>query len=142
MTIDDFEERVNFQVPWRRRSDNWSGKLITLDDTPTTDFKREDIARVFAANMRGEMGGWDGKAAAIIQLKDDRWVAWESFWAPTGSGFSYDAYGGDSNVYFGSTLENVIAYGLTNDGRDILGLDIENWSNPDAILPKIEDITN
>ena len=73
------------------------------------EFGPEDLSKVFAVNNRGV---WDGTAAAVVQLKDGRWVAWESSWGPTGDGFNADAYGGDANVFFASSLEQAIVYGL------------------------------
>jgi hypothetical protein len=137
MTIEEFNIKAGCQVPWTRGT--WNGQFLSLDDTPAGDFKPEEIWRVLAVNNSG--GDWDGFGAAVIQLKDGRWVAWESSWGPTGSGFSEDAYGGDANVYFSSTMEGAIMLGLTPVSRDLLGLDTENWSDPNAKLPVLEEIT-
>ena len=124
MTMIEFINKVNGEVPWNRGT--WSGKFYSFDGTPASDFGPQDVARVLAADNSGE--GWDGHAAAVIQLKDDRWVAWESTWGPTGSGFSEDAYGGDANVYFSYDLANCIRYGLTTEGRELL--DLKNLNDP------------
>jgi len=138
MTIDEFCIKAGGQVPWQRGT--WYGQFLSLDNTPAGDFKPEDIWRVLAVNNTG--GDWDGTGAAVVQLRDKRWVAWESSWGPTGCGFSEDAYGGGANVYFSSTLEGAILLGLTPDSRNILGLDTENWSDPEAKLPELELITH
>lgn len=138
MTRQEFASKAGGQVPWNRGK--WSGQLLTFDDTSTTDFGKNDIAKVLAVNNTGD--GWDGTGAAVVQLKDGRWVTWESMWGPTGDGFSEDAYGGDTNIFFASSIEYAICYGLTDEGRRILGLNIEDWSDPHATLPELEDITD
>lgn len=121
MTLNEFVNLVGNQIPWERY--NWDGELLSFDDTPTTDFNPEDLKNVFAADNDG--GGWDGFAAAIVQLKDGRWVAWESFWGPTGSGFCCDAYGGDSNIYFAKTLLDAAKFGLSESARNLLNINLE-----------------
>lgn len=138
MTFTKFCTEVGGQVPWHRI--NWTGKFLSFDDTPTTEFGPEDLDKVFAVGHR-DTGSMDGEAAAIVLLKDGRWVAWESTWGPTGDGFCCDAYGGDANIYFSSSLADAIALGLSLDARDMLGLKIEEWSDPNCKLPKLERIT-
>jgi hypothetical protein len=138
MTIGEFCSMVGCQVPWHRGT--WHGQFLSLDGTVAGDFKPEDIWRVLAVNCTGG-SDWDGTGAAVVQLRDGRWVAWESSWGPTGSGFSEDAYGGDACVYFSSSLEGAIMLGLTPYSRELLGLDTENWSDPGAKLPELELIT-
>lgn len=137
MTLDEFCDKAANQVPWRRGT--WWGQFLSLDGTVAGDFKPEEIWRVLAVNNSG--GRWDGVGAAVVQLRDERWVAWESSWGPTGSGFSEDAYGGGANVYFASSLEGAIMLGLTPSSRKLLGLDTENWSDPKAKLPELELIS-
>jgi hypothetical protein len=138
MTLAEFCDRACNQVPWRRGA--WYGQFLSLDGTVAGDFKPEDIWRVLAVGCT-EDGAWDGVGAAVVQLWDGRWVAWESSWGPTGSGFSEDAYGGGANVYFASSLEGAIMLGLTPSSRELLRLDTENWSDPKAKLPELELIT-
>jgi len=90
--IDDMHE-----VPWSRSS--WHGELVSLGGCPASDFTRDDIARVIAWGTT-DKDDWDGSCAGLVLLKDDRYVAWESGWGPTGSGFCEDAYGGDADVIF------------------------------------------
>ena len=62
---------------------------------------------------------WDGEAAAIVLLTDGRFCAWHSFWGPTGSGFSEDAYGGYTDVGFARTLHAAEGY-IKEDMRKLL----------------------
>lgn len=96
---------------------DWHGKLISLDGCATDDFDADDIARVLAYGDSGD--GWDGDAAGIAQLKDGRFVAWESTWGPTGSGFSADAYGGDADIAFSATPGPALEY-LSEGARALL----------------------
>jgi len=137
MTLDEFENKANLQVPWQRGA--WHGQFLSLEENVIAgEFKPEDIWRVFAVGNSGDQ--WTGIGAAVVQLYDGRWVAWESSWGPTGSGFSDDAYGGDANVYFASSLEIAIMLGLTQTSRALLGLNTEDWSNPNAKLPELVEL--
>ncbi len=120
MTLHDLEQVLCCETPWTRGT--WTGKFLSLDDTVAGDFKGTDVWRVLAAGSDPSYG--DGGAfAAVIQLHDGRWVAWESCCGCTGR----DAYGGDANVFFASTLEMAVMLGLTPDNRKYLGVD--NWSD-------------
>lgn len=90
------------ETPWHRC--DWRGNLVSIDGASTVDFVRADVARVVAY---GEtiLDAWDGECAGIVQLHDGRFVAWESNWGPTGSGFCRDAYGGDADIGFATTEE-------------------------------------
>lgn len=110
---------------------NWtSGHLIDLDAaegpasrTPGREvgIREDQIDEVIAA-WETDVNGYDGEVAALVRLKDGRYVSWESWWGPTGNGFSEDAYGGDSDAYISTSLERIVAFGLTDDGRRALGL--------------------
>jgi hypothetical protein len=139
MTLDDFNDAVSGQAPWSAR--NWHGGYVSLnEDVSDEGFNSKDIWKVLAANNTGS--GWDGKAAAVVLLRDGRWAAWESSWGPTGSGFCEDAYGGDVIVYLAASLDEAIMLGLTSSARKLLGLDVENWSDPDAKIPELKEIKN
>ena len=108
--------------PWE--ASNWISRVIDLDhelpnhEVPwSTDFK---LAKVEASAESG--GGWDGTVAALVRLSDNRWMAWETFWGPTGDGFSEDAYGGDADVFMSVDRAKVIKFGLTDEGRRMLEL--------------------
>lgn len=109
------------------------GDLRTHDDTDTTMFTMADVAEVLHEGSSGET--WDGTVAAVIRLRDGRFVAWETFYGPTGDGFHEDAYGGDADVTFGSTLDSVIRWGLTDEGRNILGIPHPEGPPPAARQP-------
>lgn len=66
----------------------------------------------------GEYGDrWDGVTYAAVKLKDGRYMAWESFYGPTGSGFSEDAYGGDAVVHFSDDLEQIMQLAFSDETR-------------------------
>jgi hypothetical protein len=91
-----------YPSPWSRYS--WHGALTSTDDCNVADFTRDDIASVVAYGETNAKD-WDGKNAGIVLLKDGRYVSWESWWGPTGSGFCDDAYGGDTDIIFSKTLD-------------------------------------
>lgn len=105
---------VLYDVPWTRGC--WHGNFVSLDGTSTTDFVRADIARLIAYGSTED--DWDGESAGIVQLKDGRFVSWESTWGPTGSGFHRDAYGGDADIWFGATDE-VVRRQISERGREL-----------------------
>lgn len=106
--------------PW----DSRDGVYTSLDGTPATPFKESDVDRVLAfgscmsrdwrarmkAMGRAEFAGYDGDECGVALLTDGRYVAWETWWGPTGSGFSCDAYGGDAVVVFAETMAVVVPH--------------------------------
>lgn len=104
------------EAPWHRHS--WSGELTTTDDTATNDFTVEDVARVIAHGTTAK-DDWDGKCAGIVRLKDGRYVSWESWWGPTGSGFCNDAYGGDADIVFSRTIK-AATLAISESARELL----------------------
>lgn len=99
----------------------WTGRCISVDGTDATDFGDDEsaIGEVLASGETG--GGWDGTVAAVFRLKDGRFVAYETWWDPSGDGFSQDAYGGDADLFFGATEDAVVWFGLSRDGRHLCG---------------------
>lgn len=110
------------------RDETWHGHLISEDGTATDDFVEDDVAAVLYSGQSSE-NGWDGIVAAVFVLKDGRFVSYETFWEPTGDGFSEDAYGGDADLHFGASIEEVIRLGLTDEGRTLCGLSNEVQPN-------------
>lgn len=100
---------------------SWHGRLVSVDGTATGSFTEADLDKLIFAG-ESNPGDWDGECAAVMLLKDGRYVAWETNWGPTGNGFSEDAYGGDADVYFASTLDAAINLGLTQEGRALAGV--------------------
>lgn len=96
----------------------WHGQLLTRDGTSTEMPTEDDVAEVVAQASTGDQ--WDGKVAAVLRLKDGRFVAWETFYGPTGNGFSEDAYGGEADLTFAGSLAGAIQWGLTDEGRGLL----------------------
>lgn len=104
---------------------DWSGRLVSLDGTDASDIAASDVAEVVCSGTTDE-GDWDGTVAAVLKLKDGRFCCYETFWGPTGSGFSEDAYGGNADISFASTLGTVLVMGLTDEGRSLCGVPIES----------------
>lgn len=86
-------------------------------------FKESEVAEVL---FHGNVGAddWDGNEAAVIRLHDGRLVAWETWWGPTGAGFSEDAYGGTAELWFAPAglLNTLVLQALTDEGRDLCGI--------------------
>ena len=128
MTYEELEKVIGFDGPWDpdgARSGGWTfgtcrhvGNLAVAIDLPSID----DVVSVHSYASTDDED-WDGATAAILVLTDGRWMTWESWWGPTGSGFSDDAYGGDADVWIADSLDASIRLGLTNDGRRLLGVD-------------------
>lgn len=102
-------------APWARGP--WHGKLISVDGCPSHDFTRADVERVVAYGATPD--GWDGESAGVALLKDGRFIAWESTWDATGTGFSEDAYGGDADIAFAHTQEAATGH-ISERGRELL----------------------
>jgi hypothetical protein len=88
-------------TPWHRY--DWTGSFVAVDDCPTTDLTRDDVAVVLAYGETDSMD-WDGESAGVVLLHDGRVIAWESNWGPTGSGFCCDAYGGEADIICAWTI--------------------------------------
>lgn len=118
--VTDLRARTERVTPWDAGS--WHGRVIDAGDITINAPlpPASAIVEVVAASAEGD--NWDGKVAAIVKFDDGRYAAWETFYGPTGSGFSEDAYGGDADVWIGP-LTQVKRLGLTNEGRRMLGLD-------------------
>jgi hypothetical protein len=97
----------------------WHGQIRTFDDTSVEDFMDEDLDTIVAYDETDDE--WDGDVAGIALLKDGRFVTWETFYGPTGDGFSEDAYGGDADIIVSSDLHTAVTLGLTDRGRARLG---------------------
>ena len=101
--------------PFDGRCD-WEGKILTLDGSSTADFGEDDLDEV-VWSWEDNPRDWDGNCACVCLLKDGRFISWESWWGPTGDGFSRDAYGGDTDLSAHSTLSNAMLFGLTPERR-------------------------
>lgn len=103
---------------------SWHGRRVSIDQTPTDDYSKEDVASVLYHGLSGDE--WDGKESAIIELMDGRLIGFETYYGPTGDGFSEDAYGGDADVYF-AKKENLSALVLefTDGARELMGISKE-----------------
>lgn len=114
---------------------DWHGEFRSLDGTRAHDFTEADVAEVVAYGENDLGGGWDGEVAAILRLNDGRHVAFETFWGPTGDGFSYDAYGGNADILFAADADTAARFGLTKEGRRLAGVSIPE---DDPVAPSQE----
>jgi hypothetical protein len=98
------------------------GALHSLDGTSVDEFSTSDVVEVLYHGDTGE--DWDGTEAAIIRLEDGRLVGWQTWWGPTGAGFSEDAYGGDAELWFSKpeNLNTLILQAFDNLGRSLCGI--------------------
>lgn len=120
LTFDDLRDQ-----PFREHA-AWTGGLKSLDGTEASQFTGADIATVLYSGQYGA-DEYDGAEAFIAELKDGRLVAWQTWWGPTGAGFSEDAYGGEADIWFASkeNLSKLILQALDNQGRDLCGIPLE-----------------
>ena len=101
---------------------SWHGRTIAIDGASTDGVTDASlVAEVIAEYNSGEM--WDGEVAAVVRLTDGRFVSWETFYGPTGDGFSEDAYGGDADLFVAPTYDAIVRWGLTDEGRRNLNID-------------------
>lgn len=114
----DLEGMAGGVNPFQRGE--WDGRIVALDGCSTADFFPDEVDLILAEYDSGDE--WDGNVAGVIKLKDGRWVAWETFYGPTGSGFSADAYGGDADMFMATSLDILLRFGLTDEGRRKLGI--------------------
>lgn len=115
-------------LPWGKTPDGarWHGSLVSIAGTPVGPIEKEDVAKVLF--HYADADDWDGHEVCVLELKDGRYAAYETFWGPTGCGFSDDAYGGDANIVFGWNLNDVILEALTDIGRRRVGIPAEGYA--------------
>ena len=113
-----------YLTPFDLDEHSWHGRHESLDGAPAGPISEDDVAGGIALYYGDEGNVWDGQVACIFMLNDGRYVAFETFYGPTGNGFSEDAYGGDANIAFANSLETVALMGLTEHGRKLCG-----WEN-------------
>ena len=129
MTFDELTDIIGWSGPWDddgSRSRGWTtgtcrhvSDITAAVELPSLD----DVVGVHRHATTPE-GDWDGNSVVILALTGGRWMTWESWWGPTGSGFSEDAYGGDADVWIADNIPDAIRLGLTDDGRRMLGVDL------------------
>jgi hypothetical protein len=100
---------------------DWEGRLVSVRDCPTTDFTEADVAEYLHEYQSAD--DWDGDVVGLWRLQDGRYVTFETFWGPTGDGFSADAYGGNADIHFASSYVDAVNFGLTDEGRRLLHLE-------------------
>lgn len=104
--------------------DQWHGRWIVHGGVSDADFTAGDVAEVIASATTPD--AWDGFSAAVLRLTDGRFVSFESFYGPTGSGFCDDAYGGDADIHVAPDFDTIVRFGLTDEGRALLEIDSPN----------------
>ncbi len=120
-------------APFKSWNDNQftddHGALRSLDGVKASPFAIGDVAEVLYHGRTDD--DWDGNEAAVVRLTDGRLVAWETWWGPTGSGFSEDAYGGDAELWFAGAenLSRLILMALTDQGRELCGIPREGLAS-------------
>lgn len=109
----------------------WKGKVVSLDEASSDDIDENSL--VFCLLSGRTKGYWDGESAGIALIKDGRWVAWETWWGPTGDGFNHDAYGGSEVIYVATHPEVLRTRGLGENGRHLCGLTLPSDKPPSFI---------
>lgn len=103
---------------------SWHGRVISHGGTSTElPDGFSDLGKI-VAQYESDVSDYDGNVAAVVRLSDGRFMSWETFWGPTGSGFSEDAYGGDADIHFANDLDTIVRFGLTDEGRGWLNLSL------------------
>lgn len=108
---------------------DWEGRYLSWDGTSVHGYEFI-VEEIIASSEQPGTSGWEGKVAAVCRLKDGRYISYETFWDVSGDGFRRDAYGGDADLIFSSTLEAAVKFGLTDEGRRMCGLP-EDWNLSD-----------
>lgn len=102
----------------------WHGRYIAHGAVQAIPFDSDDIAEVIATWESDT--GWERNVAAVVQLNNKCFVSWETFSRTSGNGFYCDYYGGGADVHFAATLDDIIRWGLTDEGRRNLNLSLPN----------------
>lgn len=89
------------ETPW---ADYAEYKAISVNGCDPSGFAETAVKRVVAHDGGSD---FDKSEIAIVELHDGRFVGWESSSDCTGSGFHHDAYGGDVEVWFAHSLEEL-----------------------------------
>lgn len=135
MTIDDLQIEHPFGLrptPPEERSGSYpTGWLadnpwVSVDGTDAGFLPADSEFTILWQGSSGDR--WDGIEAAVVRLADDRIVAWQTTYGPTGSGFEADAYGGEAQVYFGRDVSTVIKIALDDWAKRELKIPEELWS--------------
>lgn len=92
------------------------GTCVSVDGTPVGLIWEHDVARWIA--ISGSSLDWSNEVC-IVELNDGRICAWSTWNDVTGSGFHADAYGGNAELLFGSSVESVLPH-LTEQDRESL----------------------
>jgi len=94
----------------------WTGSYVSLDGCMAGPITLEDVESVIHHYEDGDR--WDGKELVVLKLKDGRYVGYETWYGPTGSGFFRDAYGGDVDVCFANDYHVLMIMGMGDEARE------------------------
>ena len=97
-----------------------SGEYVSLDGVPAGPFSEEEVDEILYHASTGDT--WDGVECAVLRLKSGTLVGYETWWGPTGSGFSADAYGGDAKLCFARDLDLLLRMALSDESRRLIGV--------------------
>lgn len=125
-----FDPAQMAEVPW------FSGAQYTPvwlhGDGIPAPLELSRVARVLAWSTSPTMD-WDGSCAGLAQLNDGFFIAWASWWGPTGSGFYGDAYGGGAEVFFSQCADDVLSR-IPEKDRESLEWDTFNEEHIEDVL--------
>lgn len=120
--IDFLAEHLNGSSPWTSKT--WQGHVYYGGP-----LHRESVSLPPLSSVRGITIAFDGRwyrtsgmQCGLAWLDGNGWLAWETYADVTGDGFVADAYGGDADVFWFESLSDAVAFGLTDDGRRMLGV--------------------
>lgn len=89
------------ETPW---SDCATYQPVSVDGCSVSAIAESDVKCIVAHDGGSD---FDRSEIAIVQLHDGRYIGWESWTDVTGSGFHGDAYGGDVEVWFATSIKKL-----------------------------------
>ena len=107
---------------------DWSGEVVSLDETDADPVPEDSLYKLLVAGETPER--WDGEVSGIALINDGRWIAWSTFYGPTGHGFCNDAYGGNATIFVASSPETLRQMALGAEGRMLCGIPYQDELPP------------
>lgn len=115
-----------FPLPdvWRGHTSTWDGTNLLRIGLTTVD----DIDEVIASGVEPS-SDTSGIVAAVLRLRDGRYISYQTYYNRTCDGFRETAYGGGvADLIVSSTLRTAALTGLTDIGRSLCGFP-EDWGH-------------
>lgn len=109
-------ENLPADNPFQYHDQKFPGRLIGHGGADATIPPESAVVDVVAQWERDDWS--DSETKAVVRLIDGRYCCWESWLDITFGGFE----DGDVDVHFANDLETIIRFGLTDEGREQLGL--------------------